>query len=169
MGGAHPHPSPSTLLARLSSLLHHFRSDNAEATELPQPSTPFMGIHPRVIFARLSSLIHHSPPENEPNELQQPSTSSWSNLHTLLTRLSLLWPHSRPNTDGEIEPHPTARSGSRPDAFIGLLTSLFSSQPHTNEEIELSQYPGRPSVVEVAAVRDREVCISLYAFPVALI
>jgi hypothetical protein len=90
-------------------------------------------------------------------------------LRVLLAGLSSLWPHFRLDTDGEIEPNLTTPSGLRSDALIGLLSSLFRFQSHTNEEIELSPYPRHSSVVEVAAVRDREVCISLYAFLVALI
>ncbi|KAG2032907.1 WD40-repeat-containing domain protein [Suillus americanus] len=157
MGGAHPHSSASAFLARLALLLHRFRPDDAEANERPQPPT-LSGSHLRVLFARLASLIHHSPPENDAqNELQQPSTSSRLDLHALLARLSSFLPRSRLNTDEESEPHPTTPSGSRPDAFMDLLSSLFRSQPRTSEEFELSQRPMHAYVVEVAAVRDREV------------
>ncbi|KAG2038630.1 WD40-repeat-containing domain protein [Suillus americanus] len=163
MGNDHPHSSASTLLARLSSLLHRFRPNNADATELPQPSTP-SGLHPLVMFSRLSSLIHRSPPENDAsNELQPHSTPSrLLDLRALLAGLSSLWPHSRLNTDGEIQPHPTTHSGSRSDALIDRLSSLFRPQPHTNEEIQLSQYSRDPHVVEVAAMRDRQ---ALYVAP----
>jgi hypothetical protein len=54
---------------------------------------------------------------------------------------------------------------SRPYALISQLSSLFRSQPqpHTNsdEETALSQRPSRPQVVEVAAVRDKQVCLYL--------
>ncbi|KAG2145820.1 hypothetical protein DEU56DRAFT_978866 [Suillus clintonianus] len=157
MGDAHPHSSASALLARLSSLLHRFRHDNAEATERPQPSA-LSGLHPQVLLARLSSLLHRSPPENDAaNETQQPSTPSRLNPHALLARLSSLLPHSRPNTEADTELHPTTHSGSRPDALISRLSSLFRSQPHTNQEIELPQRPWRPHVVQVAPMRDREV------------
>ncbi|KAG1879121.1 hypothetical protein F4604DRAFT_555363 [Suillus subluteus] len=162
MGGAHSHSSASTLLARLALLRRRFRPNNTEATELPQPSTP-SGLHSHVIFARLSSLIHRSPPENDAsNEFQQPSTPSRLGLHALLASLPSLWPHSPLNTDGEIEPHPTTSSGPRPDALIDLLSSLIRSRPHTNEDIEHSQCPRRPRVVEVAAMRDRQ---ALYVAP----
>jgi hypothetical protein len=155
--GAYLHSSSSALLARLSLLLHRFRSNKAEATELPQPSTS-SGLHPRVLFVRLFSLVHRSPPENDAaTELQQASTPSRLGPHALLVRLSSLWPRSRLDTDEETEPHPTTPSGSRPDALIDSLSSLFRSQSHTNEELQLSQYSRRPHVVEVAAVRDREV------------
>ncbi|KAG2145845.1 WD40-repeat-containing domain protein [Suillus clintonianus] len=156
MGDAHPHSSASALLARLSSLLHRFRHDNAEATEGPHPST-YSGLHPRVLLARLSSLIQRSPPENDAeNELQQPSTRSSLDPHALLARLSSFLPRSRLSTEEETEPHPTMPSGSRPDGFISRLSSLFRSQPHTNEEIGLPQRPCRPHVVEVAPMRDKE-------------
>jgi hypothetical protein len=124
MGGAHPHHSVNALLARLRSLLHRFRPDNGELTELQQPSTPSR-VDPRVLLARLSSFLHRP----------------------------------RLNTDEEAEPHPTTPLSSRSDALISRLTSLFRSQPHNNEEIELTQRRSRPRVVEVAAVRDRQVCI----------
>ncbi|KAG2038675.1 WD40-repeat-containing domain protein [Suillus americanus] len=150
-GGAHPHSHAGPLLARLASLLHRLRPDNAEANEPPQPPT-LSGMHPRVLFARLSSLIHHSPPENgAPNE---PSTPSRLDLHALRARLSSLLPRYRLNTDEETESHPTTPLGSRPDALMDILSSLFRSQSHTNEEVEL---PRRPHVVEVSPMRDREV------------
>ncbi|KAG2123059.1 WD40-repeat-containing domain protein [Suillus clintonianus] len=155
--GAHPHSSASPLLARLSLLLHRFRHDNAEATERLQPSTPSR-LHLQVLLARLSSLIHHSPPENDgANELQQPSTPSRLDLHALLAQLSSFLHRSLLHTEEETEPHPTTHSGSRPDALISRLSSLFRSQAHTNEDIELPQRPWRPHVVDVAPMRDREV------------
>ncbi|KAG1867701.1 hypothetical protein F4604DRAFT_1682489 [Suillus subluteus] len=48
---------------------------------------------------------------------------------------------------------------SRPDALISRLSSLFRSQPHTTEEIELTQRQSSPRVVEVAAVRDRQTLV----------
>jgi hypothetical protein len=160
MGGdAHPHSSVSALIARMASLLYRFRPNNAEANELSQPPT-LSGLHPRVLFTCLSSLIRHSPPENgAPNELQQPSMLSRLDLHALLARLSPLFPRSQLNTE-ETEPHTLTPSRSRPDAVMDLLSSLFRSQHHTIEEIELSQRATRLHVVEVAPMRDREVCIS---------
>ncbi|KAG2345516.1 WD40 repeat-like protein [Suillus weaverae] len=156
-GDAHPHSSASALLARLASRIHRFRPNNHDANEPPQPPT-LSGLHPYVLFARLSSFVHRSLPENDaPNELQQPSTLSRLDLHALLARLSPLLPRSRRNTDDEIDPHPTTPSDSRPDALRDLLSSLFRSQPHTNEEIELSQRAMRHHVVEVAPMRDKEV------------
>lgn len=153
-GGALPH---SPVLARLFSLFHRFRPDNVEVVEPLQSSTPSV-FHPRVLFARLSSLIHRSPPENDASKkLQQPPTPSRLDPHPLLARLSSLLPHLPLNTDEEASPHPTTPSGLSLDALIDRLSSFFHSQPHTHKEIELSQYLGRPHVVEVAAVRDREV------------
>ncbi|KAG1867733.1 hypothetical protein F4604DRAFT_1682515 [Suillus subluteus] len=48
---------------------------------------------------------------------------------------------------------------SRLDAIISRLSSLFHSQPHTTEEIELTQRQSSPRVVEVAAVRDRQTLV----------
>ncbi|KAG2096333.1 uncharacterized protein F5147DRAFT_391262 [Suillus discolor] len=86
-----------------------------------------------------------------------PSTSSRLYPHVFLDRLSSLFPRSRLNTDEEVEHRPTMLSSSPPDGrFISRLSSLFRSQPHTNERIELSQRPSRPHVVDVAAVRDKQ-------------
>ncbi|KAG1844638.1 WD40-repeat-containing domain protein [Suillus subalutaceus] len=156
-GGAHPHSSASALLARLASLPRRFRLNNAEATGLPQPPMPST-LHPRVLLGHLSSLFHRSPLENDgANEPQPPSTPSGLDLHALLARLSSLLPRSRLSTDEESESHPPTPSGSRPDALMDLLSSLFRSQPRTSEEIELSQRTMHPHVVEVPAMRDREV------------
>jgi hypothetical protein len=163
MGGAHLHSSVIALLARLSLLLYRFRPENGETTDRPQPSRP-SAFRSHALLARFLSLIHHSPPENDvPDDLQQPSIPLRLNLHILLARLSSLFPRSRLTTDEEAEPHPTTPLSSRPYALISRLSSLFRSQPHTNsnEEIALSQCPSRPRVVEVAAVRDKQVCLYL--------
>ncbi|KAG2738128.1 hypothetical protein P692DRAFT_201798607, partial [Suillus brevipes Sb2] len=158
--GAHPHSSVNALLARLSSLLHRFRPNNGEP-ELPQSSRPSaFHIHIHALLARLSPLIHRSPPENDPpDELQQPSTPSRLDPRVLLARLSSFLHRSQLNTDEEAESHPTPPLSSHSDALITRLSSLFRSQPHTNEEIELAQRPSRPRVVEVAAVRDRRTLV----------
>jgi hypothetical protein len=157
--GEHPHPPVNALLARLSSLLHRFRPDNGKATELPQHSRP-SAFHLHALLARLSSLIHRSPPESDAqNELQQSSTHLRLYPHVLLARLFSLSPWSRLGTDEEAEPHCTVPSSSRPGALISQLSSLFRSQPHTHEEIELPQCPSHSRVVEVAAVRDRQALI----------
>jgi hypothetical protein len=159
--GEHPHPPVNALLARLSSLLHRFRPDNGKATELPQHSRP-SAFHLHALLARLSSLIHRSPPERDAqNELQQSSTHLRLYPHVLLARLFSRSPRSRFGTDEEAEPHCTVPSSSRPGALISQLSSLFRSQPHTHEEIELPQCPSHSRVVEVAAVRDRQVWLSL--------
>ncbi|KAG2758257.1 hypothetical protein P692DRAFT_20710945, partial [Suillus brevipes Sb2] len=104
-GGAHPHSSTSTLLARLASLLHRFRPDNAEANEPSQPLT-LSGLH-----------------------LRQPSTPSRLHLHALLARISSLFPRSSLSAE-ETEPHTVTPSRSRSDAAMSLLSSLFRSQHH---------------------------------------
>jgi hypothetical protein len=164
-GGTHPHSS-NALLTRLASLLHHFRPNNAEATELPQSITPSV-LHPRVLLGHLTSLFHRSPPQNdEANEPQQPSTPSGSDIHALFARLSSLFPGSR--LDEGTEPHPPTPLSSGSDALIDILSSLFRTQRRTSEEIELPQRPIHPHVVEVPAMRDREVCLSLvYRFLVS--
>jgi hypothetical protein len=157
MGGSHPHSSVNAFLTRLSSLLHRFRPDNGESTELPQPSR-HSAFHMHALLARLSSLIHSSPSENDaPDELQQPSRVD---PRVLLARISSFLHRSRLNTDEEAEPHHTTPSSSRSDVLISRLSSLFRSQPHNTEEIELTQRPSGPRVVEVAAVRDKKVCLS---------
>ncbi|KIK45762.1 hypothetical protein CY34DRAFT_801228 [Suillus luteus UH-Slu-Lm8-n1] len=156
---AHPHSSVNALLARLSSLLHCFRSDNGESTELPQPSR-HLAFHIHALLARLSALIHSSPSENDaPDEHQQPSTPLWVDPRVLLARLSAFLHRSRLNTDEEAESHHTTPLSSRPDELITRLSSPFRSQPHTNEEIELAQRPSRPRVVDVAAVRDKQTLV----------
>lgn len=153
-GGALPH---SSVLDRLFSLFHRFRSNNVEATEPLQSSAPSV-FHPRVFFTRLSSLVHRSPPKNDaPSKLQQHPTPSRLDRHALLARLFSLLPHPPLNTNEEIELHPTTPSGLSLDALIDRLSSFFRSQPHIHKEAELSQYLGRPHVVEAAAVRDKEV------------
>jgi hypothetical protein len=160
MGGAHPHSSASVLLARLASLLNRFRPHDAEANE-PSQSPTLLGLHPRVLFARLSSLIHRSPAENDaPNELQQLSTPLRSRLHAILVSLSSLFPRSQLDTE-DTEPHTVTPSRSRPNVLMGLLSSRFRSQHHTDQETELSRLATRLHVVDVAPMRDREVCISL--------
>ncbi|KAG1862601.1 hypothetical protein F4604DRAFT_1054208 [Suillus subluteus] len=156
MSGTHPHSSANALLARLFSLLRRFRSDNAETTELPPSSRPLV-FHLHTLAARLSSLIHSSPPENNaPNGLEQHSRSQLD-PHVLLARPSSLPSRSRLGTDKEAEPHSTTPLISRPDALTSRLSSLFRSQPHTNEEIELLDRLSRPRIVEVAAIRDKQV------------
>jgi hypothetical protein len=158
MGGAHPHSSASAFFARLASLFHRFRPDNADANEPSQP--PMLSVlHLRVLFARLSSLIRPPAENDAANELQQPSAPSWLDPHALLARLSSLFSRSQLNIE-DIELHTVTPSRSRPNALMGLLSSRFHSQHHTNEEIELSRPVTRLHVVEVAPMRDREVSIS---------
>ncbi|KAG1861739.1 hypothetical protein DFJ58DRAFT_245568 [Suillus subalutaceus] len=152
--GAQSHSPASALLARLTSLLRRFQPDKAEANELPQPPT-LSSLHPRVLFARVSSLMHRSPPENDASN--EPSMPSRLDLHALLARLSSLLPRSRLDTDEGTDPHPTTPLDSRPDALVDILSSLFRSQSHSNEEIEFPQSAICPDVVEVAPMRDREV------------
>jgi hypothetical protein len=40
------------------------------------------------------------------------------------------------------------------------MSSLFRSQTQTHEEIELSEFPSRPHVVEVALAQDRETSLA---------
>ncbi|KAG2110167.1 hypothetical protein BD769DRAFT_80485 [Suillus cothurnatus] len=158
-GGAHLHSSVNAL-ARFSLLLHRFRPENGETTDLPQPSRPST-FRPHTLLAPLLSLIHHSPPENDaPDDLQQPTMPSRLDSHMLLARLSSFFPRSRLTTDEETEPHSTTPLSSRPYAFISRLSPLFRSQPHANEETELTHCPSHPHVVEVAAVRDKQGCCS---------
>jgi hypothetical protein len=70
------------------------------------------------------------------------------------------FPRSQLSTE-ETESHNVTPLRSRPDAVMDLLSSLFRSQHRTNEEIELSQRATRLHVVDVAPMRDREVCIPL--------
>ncbi|KAG2338251.1 WD40 repeat-like protein [Suillus weaverae] len=144
-GGTHPHSFANPLLARLSTLLRQFR-------QLPTPS----GLHPRVLLGRLFSLFHRSPPENnEANEPQQLSTPSGLDLHALFAHLSSLLPRSR--LDSGTEPRSTTHLSSPPDASIDIMSWFFRSRPRTSNEIELSQHTMHAHVVQVPAMRDREV------------
>jgi hypothetical protein len=40
------------------------------------------------------------------------------------------------------------------------MSSLFRPQTHTVEEIELTEFPSRPHVVEVTVAQDRETCLA---------
>ncbi|KAG2133524.1 WD40-repeat-containing domain protein [Suillus bovinus] len=131
MGGACPHSSANVFLASLSSFYHRFRTKNGEATEPTQSSSPSIPAH--------SSL--------------QPSTPSRLDL---LARFSSFLSRPRLGTDREAEPHPTTPFSLHLDTLSNRLFSLSRSQPHTNGEIELSQRPNHPRVVEVAAVRDKK-------------
>ncbi|KAG1759779.1 hypothetical protein EDD22DRAFT_124337 [Suillus occidentalis] len=159
IGSTDYHSSVNALLARFSSLLHRFRPKNDTAAEPPQPPRS-SAFHLYAPLARLPSLIHRSPPENDAqDELQPPSRSSQPDPRVLLARLSSLSPRSRLNTEEEAETHLTTHLSSCSDALISRLSSLFHSQPHTNEKIELTQRLSRPRVVEVAAVRDRQALV----------
>ncbi|KAG1894688.1 uncharacterized protein F5891DRAFT_1061712, partial [Suillus fuscotomentosus] len=157
MGGAHPHSSVNALFARLSSLLHRFRPQNNEANEILQTSRP-SALRSRALLARLSSLLHRFRSEADaPDELQQPSTPSRSDPHVLVAHRSSFWPRPQLCTDEEAKPHPTTPFSSRPDALISRLSSFFRSQPHTEDELALSQGTMHSHAVEVPAMRDREV------------
>jgi hypothetical protein len=78
----------------------------------------------------------------------------------MLASLSSLLPRSQLNTENT-EPHTVTPSRSHPTALMGLLSLRFRSQHHTNQDIELSQHATRLHAVDVAPMRDREVCISL--------
>ncbi|KAG2354179.1 WD40-repeat-containing domain protein [Suillus spraguei] len=150
------HSSVNVLLARLSSFLQRFRSANGEATELQQTPERSSVFHLHALLVHLSSLLHRSPPENDlPDELQQPSIPSRLHPRVLLAHLSSLSSQSLLNTDEKAEPHSTIPSSSHPAVLISRLSSFLHSQPHTNDEIELTQRLSRPPVVEVAAVRDK--------------
>ncbi|KAG1734365.1 hypothetical protein EDD22DRAFT_852510 [Suillus occidentalis] len=103
------------------------------------------------------TLIPLSPSENDaPDELQQPLQVD---PRVLLARLSSFLHRSRLNTDEEAEPHPTMPLSSHPYVLISRLMSLFRSQPHNSEDIELMQRPSSPRIVEVAAVRDKKALV----------
>lgn len=78
--------------------------------------------------------------------------------------------HSRPSARRRRAP--TRPSSSRSYAFLGRLSTLIHrSQPNTEESTELQQRPRQmmpsnhdPRVVEVAAIRDRQVCLTVFFF-----
>ncbi|KAG1721084.1 WD40-repeat-containing domain protein [Suillus lakei] len=159
----HPAVSRShALLNHLSSLLHRSRPN--EVIEIQQSPVP-SGSRSRALLNRLSSLLHSSQNADEISEHPQPPMLSRLRPQVLLGHLSSLLPRSRLHTDevNELQQSQTP-SGSRPGALIGLLSSLFRSPPNANEGIELQQWPRQitsshcsPQVVEVPAMRDREV------------
>ncbi|KAG2758286.1 hypothetical protein P692DRAFT_20709990 [Suillus brevipes Sb2] len=118
---------------------------------------------PSALFARLTSRLfrfrHDNAEAHEP-----PQLPALSGLHprALFARLSPRLHRSPPqnNAPNELQ-QPSTPSRSRPDAVMDLLSSLFRSQHRTNEKIELSQRATPLHVVDVAPMRDREVCIPL--------
>ncbi|KAG2742640.1 hypothetical protein P692DRAFT_201795500 [Suillus brevipes Sb2] len=83
----------------------------------------------------------------------------------LIDRLSSFL-RPRPNASIAAQHDTPMPSDSLPDTLLGRLSSLFRSPPNTDEAIELRQWPRppvsshhcSPHVVEVSAMRDREVC-----------
>ncbi|KAG1735976.1 hypothetical protein EDB19DRAFT_2040432 [Suillus lakei] len=150
------------LLNHLSSLLHRSRpNETIETQQSPVPSES----RSHALLNRLSSLLHSSQNTDEISEHPQPPMLSRLRPQVLLGHLSSLLPRSRLHTSevNELQQSQTP-SGSRPGALIGLLSSLFRSPPNANEGIELQQWPRQstsshcsPRVVEVPAMRDREV------------
>ncbi|KAG2094022.1 uncharacterized protein F5147DRAFT_720158 [Suillus discolor] len=124
-------------------------------------SSSMGGAHPHssvnALLARLSSFVHRSSPENDaPDAVQQKYTPSLLDPRVLLARLGSLFPQSQLSTGEANEPHLTTPLSSHLDPPIIRLSSLFRSQPHTDEEIGLAQRPSCHRVVEVAAIRDKQ-------------
>ncbi|KIK38129.1 hypothetical protein CY34DRAFT_809668 [Suillus luteus UH-Slu-Lm8-n1] len=168
--GPQQHSRPSgihlnALFNRLTSLTHRTPPDNDapdepqqpstssqldphidEEAQLPQHSRPSVA-HLRALLSRLTSLTHRTPPDNDAlDEPQQPSTSSRLDPRVLASRLFSHFPRSRLGTDAEeAEADPTT-SSPRP-GITDRLSSLFRSQPHMDEEIELPERPNHPRVV----------------------
>jgi hypothetical protein len=155
------------LLTQFSSFLHRFRCIQTIETQHPQvPSQSRL----RVLLNRLCSPLNTG--AGEISELPQPPMLSRFRPQSL-GHLSSLLPRPRLYTNETIEPQrsqlpsPRAFSESRPGALIGRLSSLFRSPPNANEAIELQHSPGQATfshrsshVVNVSAMRDREVCLS---------
>ncbi|KIK41597.1 hypothetical protein CY34DRAFT_805894 [Suillus luteus UH-Slu-Lm8-n1] len=155
--------SQQPLLNRLSSFFHSLPNTDG-TTELPEPPTPSQ-LHPRVLLGRLSSLLH-SPP-NTLDETTEPDQSSMPvglRSRALIGRLSSFL-RPQPNASITTQPETPMPSDSLPDTLLGRLSSLFRSPPDANEAIELRQWSRppvssqhcSPRVVEVSAMRDREV------------
>ncbi|KIK33327.1 hypothetical protein CY34DRAFT_715811 [Suillus luteus UH-Slu-Lm8-n1] len=133
-------------------------------------SFPIGGAHPHssasALIARLASLLHRFRPDHgNANELSQPPALSGSHPRSLFSRLSsLIYRSPRENHAPNELQQPSAPSRidlHAPLAIIRRLSSIFRSQPHTNEDIELSQRPMRPRVFDVAPTRDNDVSLSL--------
>lgn len=60
---------------------------------------------------------------------------------------------SSPQPQPAVPSTPATPSSTRPDGLVSRLLSLFRSQPHANADI--------PHTVEVAAMEDKGVCLSL--------
>lgn len=155
------HAKFSALLGRFPSLLH--RSQHNQMIETLHPPVPSE--------SRLHALLHRlrSLPNigtDEISELPQPPMISRFRPQVLLSHLSSLLPRPQFYADGATEPQRSQTpSESRPGALISRLSSLFRSAPNADEAIELQQhspepatFPHRsPHVVDVSAMRDREV------------
>ncbi|KAG2039696.1 WD40-repeat-containing domain protein [Suillus americanus] len=148
------------LLGRFSSLLHRSRPNQAiETQQAPVPSES----RSHALLNRLSSLLRSPSNTNtdEISELPQSLMLSRSSPKVLGHLSSLL--HAPQHYIDETT-ESKMPSGSRPSALISRLSSLFRSPPNADEEIELRHCPGpttssycSPHVVDVAAMRDREV------------
>jgi hypothetical protein len=109
-----------------------------------------------------------SPPNIGTNELPQPPMLSRFRPRVLLGHLSSLLPVPQLYADEATEPQRSRTpSESRSGALIGRLSSLFRSSPDADEAIELQHSPepatfphGSSHVVDVSAMRDREVRLS---------
>jgi hypothetical protein len=123
-----------------------------------------------VLLDRLSSHLRSLPNTgiDEISEPPQPRMSSRLRPQVLLGHLSSPLPRSQLYADEATESQRSQMpSGSRPGTLISHLSSLFRSPPNIDEAIEHQHCPGsttsshlNPHVVDVAVMRDREVCFS---------
>ncbi|KAG1743547.1 hypothetical protein EDD22DRAFT_294016 [Suillus occidentalis] len=153
----------SGLLGRFPSLLH--RSRHNQTIETQHPPVPSES-HLHALLNRLRSFSNTG--TDEISELPQPPMLSRFRPQLLLGHLSSLLPRPQLHTDDATEPQRSQTpSESRPGALIGRLSSLLRSPPNANEAIELQHSPGQAMfshgsshVVDVCAMRDREVRVS---------
>jgi hypothetical protein len=127
--------------------------------------------HPVPSESRLHALLNRlrSPPNIGTDEISElPQSPMLSRPQVLLGHLSSLFPRPQLYTDDAIGPHRSQTPlESRPGALIGRLSSLFRPPPDAGGAIGLQHSRGqatfsyrRSHVVDVSAMRDREVCLS---------
>ncbi|KAG1762757.1 hypothetical protein EDD22DRAFT_846824 [Suillus occidentalis] len=119
----------------------------------------------------LCCKCNHQRADSNPQPTQQPEGQSQDPVQTHATSLQTQQQAQSQGQDqahassSQTQPAPststTPTSRSHPDPLISCMSSLFCSQTHTHEEIELSEFPSRPHVVEVALVQDRETSLAL--------
>ncbi|KAG2111119.1 WD40-repeat-containing domain protein [Suillus clintonianus] len=126
---AHAHSSahwlpPSALLARLTSLLRHSRSDTAEQPPVPSKSRS------RALLSHLSSLLHRFRPDTgETLERQQPPVLPESSSHIILGRLTSLLSSPSNAAEGiELQQWPRQTTSSHCSPHVVEVSAMRDKQ-----------------------------------------